>query len=280
MRAVSLSALAVVVCAPATLSQTVEFRIAERTGQTQATIPDNVLDLAIQARFNGVNSLGGYYFDMRMPGEAESRGTLARGSISNADGTYDPSITTSASVGRAGLPRQYSYFATVSPNFNGLINQSAATFTNTTDQEIGLITAYVQGPPLTGTPGIDADSDGNPDTWSGNGSGMTPANLSTAAHNASASSSYFAHNQFVDVYRFRYTLTDLSPRTLQFRLQGLLAQQFTQFVYSGGQWGAQNATTASTAIISTGLDIAVVPAPPTYGLLVFAGFVGGRRRRA
>jgi hypothetical protein len=279
MRAVSLSALAVVVCAPTVLSQTVEFRIVERTGQTQASSADNVLDLAVQARFNGTNSLGGFYFDLRLPGELESRGTLQRGAVSNADGTYDPTFGVGSTIGRAGLPRQYAYFATVNPNFNGLINQSAGTFTNTADQEIGLITAFAQGPSLLGTPGVDADSDGNPDSWSGNGSGTPPPNLATAPLPAAISSAYFAHNQFIDVYRFRYTLSDFTARTLQLRVNNIVGQQFTQFVFSSGQWGAQNSTTATTAIVSSGLDITVVPAPAALVLLTGAGLAGARRRR-
>jgi hypothetical protein len=279
MRAASLSALAVAFCAPSVLSQTVEFRIVERTGQAVASPADNVLDFAVQARFNGGPALGGFYFDLRMPGELEARGTLQRGAVSNADGTYDPSIGVGNTIGRAGLPRQYAYFATVNPNFNGLINVSAGTFTNTPDQEIGLVTAFVEGQPLLGTPGIDTDSDGNPDTWSGNGSGMTPPSLATASLNPTVGADYFAQGQFIDVYRFRYTLVDFAPRTLQVRLGAVVAQQFTQFVYSGGQWGAQNTTTASTAVITSGIDIGVVPAPAAsilggIGLLAFV-----RRRR-
>ncbi len=279
MRAASLSAVVVVACASAAHGQTVEFRIVERTSQAQASPMDPVLDLAVQARFNGTNSLGGFYFDMRMLGEQEARGTLQRAGVSNADGTYDPAFGVGTTIGRHGLARQYSYIASVSPNFNGLINVSSGSFTNTADQEIGLVTGFAQGIPLLGTPGLDADSDGNPDTWSGNGSGMTPANLATAALDPGLSASYFCHSQFIDIYRFRYTVTDFTARTLQFRLANIVAQQFTQFVYSGGQWGAQNTTSASTAVISSGVNIGVVPAPAAIGLLGIGSFVIPRRRR-
>ena len=279
MRAASLSAVVVVACASAAQGQTVEFRIVERTAQTQASPLDSALDLAVQARFNGTNSLGGFYFDMRMPGEQESRGTLEYGAISNLNGTYDPSFGVGGSVGRHGLARSYAYFATVNPNFNGLINQSGGTFTNTSDQEIGLVTAFAQGVTMLGTPGVDTNSDGNPDTWPGNGSGMTPPNLATAALDPGISAAYFGHNEFVDVYRFRYTVTDFAARTLRFRLANIVAQQFTQFVYSGGQWGAQNSTTPPTAVVSSGLDIVVVPAPAALGVLGFGSLVIARRRR-
>ena len=279
MRAASLSAIVVVACAAATHGQTVEFRVVERTGQTEASSADSVLDLAVQARFNGTNSLGGFYFDVRILGEAESRGTLARGTISNADGTYDPTLSFGSVVGRHGLARQYSYFANVNPNFNGLVNTSSGTFVNTPDQELGLVTSFVQGAPLLGTPGVDADTDGHPDTWSGNGTGATPANLTTAALNTTVASSYLGHGQFVDVYRFRYAVTDLGARTLRFRLQGVIAQQFTQLVYSGGQWGAQNTAVPSTAILSSGLDITVIPAPATLGVLGVGLLLISRRRR-
>lgn len=279
MRAASLSAVVVVACASVARGQTVEFRIVERTAQAQVSPVDPVLDLAVQARFNGANSLGGFYFDMRMLAEQEARGTLEYGAISNLDGTYDPAFGVGGSVGRHGLARSYSYFATVNPNFLGMINQSAGTFTNTPDQEIGLVTAFAQGVTMLGTPGMDTNSDGNPDTWSGNGSGMIPTNLATASLDPAISAAYFAHNEFVDVYRFRYTVTDFAVRTLQFRLLNIVAQQFTQLVYSGGQWGAQNSTTPTTAIVSSGLNIAVVPAPAIIGLLGAGMMLAARRRR-
>lgn len=279
MQAASLSAVAVVSCALAAHAQTVEFRIVERTSQTQATLLDPVLDLAVQARFNGANSLGGFYFDIRILGEQESRGSLARGGITNLDGTYDPTINTGTVVGRHGLARQYSYVATVNPNFNGLINTSSATFTNTAEQEIGLITAYAQSSPMLQTPGIDVDQDGNPDTWSGNGSGITPPNLATASMPAAVATTYFGNNQFIDVYRFRYTVTDFAARTLQFRVTGVAAEQFIQLVFSSGQWSVQNSTVSSTAIVSSGVNISVIPAPGAACLLGIGALTLTRRRR-
>ncbi len=278
MRAALFPALAVALCAPTVLGQSVTFRIVERTGQTQVNPGDSVLDLAVQARFIGQN-LGGFYFDVQMPGEAESRGTLARGNISNLDGTYDNTIGVGNSVGRSGLARQYSYFGTVNPNFNGLINTSAGTFTNTPSQEIGLITAFVEGGPLLGTPGIDLDGDGNPDTWSGNGLGVPPAVGATAPVNATAAALYFAAGQFIDVYHFRYTVTDLTPRNLHIQLNAILGQQFSQLVFSGGIWGAQNSNVASTAITNQPIDISIVPAPGAAGTLGLAGLLAARRPR-
>lgn len=279
MRAAFLSAGIVVVCASSSFAQTVEYRVVERTGQTVANALDNVLDFAVQARVNGSGSLGAFYFDMRILGEAESRGTLQRGGISNIDGTYDPAISTGSVVGRHGAARQYSYFGTVNQNFNGVINSSSGTFTNTPDQEIGLITGVVQGSPMLQTPGLDTNGDGHPDTWSGNGSGTTPTNGTTASLNPAAATAYFANNQFVDLYRFRYTLTDLSARTLQIRPLNAIAEQFTQFVFVSGQWGAQNTLTASAALQVTGIDISVVPAPGAAFLLGVGALATSRRRR-
>jgi hypothetical protein len=270
--------MAVVLCAPVVFGQTVEFRIVERTGQTQVTPLDNEVNLAVQARVTG-RSLSGFSFDIRIAGEAESQGTLERGNISNTDGTYDPGLGVGATVGRSGLARQYSYFGALNASFNGLINQSAGTFTNTADQEIGLVTGFVSGSPLLGTPGIDTDGDGNPDTWSGNGLGVPPVSGATAGLNPTAGALYFASEQFVDVYRFRYTASDLSGRVLHFQLGTMVARQFTQFVYGTGQWGAQSAATAGTAITSSGLNIEVIPAPAGACVLGLAGLVWARRRR-
>ena len=146
-------ALAVVLCAPGAFGQTVQFRLVERTGQTQASPADNVLDLAVQAKVTGAN-LGAFGFDMRIAGEAEGRGALDRGSINNPDGTYDTSFGVTSTVGRGGIARQYSYLATVNSSFNGLINTSGGTFTNGPDQEIGLVAGFVQSTPLVSTPGM------------------------------------------------------------------------------------------------------------------------------
>ena len=279
MRTAVFTAFAAASGASAAFGQSVNFRVVERTGQTVANAADSELDFAVQARCIGL-SLSRFTFNIHMPGEAESRGVLARGNISNVDGTYDSSITAGASVGRAGIARQYSYLATINPSFNGAINQSAGSFTNTPDQEIGLIAASAQGTPTLGAPGIDTDGDGNPDTWPGNGTGATPAPGATAPVNPSAALAYFANSstQYVDVYRFRYSVTDLSSRNLHVQLDAILAQVFDNWIYDTGLWGA-NTTGQASPQTMTALDIQVVPAPAGAALLGLAGIVGARRRR-
>ena len=112
---------------------------------------------------------------------------------------------------------------------------------------------------------------------------MTPPPGTTAAVNPSAAGPYFANGQFIDVYRFRYTVTDLTMRNLHFTLAVNAAQDFTQFVFGpSNQWAAQNSAVPLTNVSSTSLDISVIPAPGVAGLFALAGLGAStsRRRRA
>jgi hypothetical protein len=258
----------------------IEFRIVERTGQTMATPADNVLDFAIQARVTGGGSLSSFSFDsLRLVGEPESYGQLARGIISNGDGTYATGFGTSGTVGVAGLARTFSFDAGINASLNGVINVSAGSFTNTPDQEIGIVAANAVGSPMLATPGIDVDGDGNPDTWPGNGGGGTPPNMTHASVDPTILQTYFAQGQFIDIYRFRYTVTNFTPRTLHFATLNLGGTSFNnQLTYNNGLWGAPGDSSATWTFQAD--DLTVAPGPGIgAALAIGAGVVGLRRRR-
>ena len=240
-----------------TAAQTVEFRIVEREGQTAiSSSADAVLNMAVQARIVGGvggahgTALGNFSFDIVMPGEPDSFGTLAKCLITNLDGTYATTISVIGSVGRGGLARQYTYLAGVNGGFNGLINVSGGTFTNTPVQEIGLVTGSSAGTALLSTPGIDADADGNPDTWPGTGT--------TATLDPAIGATYFGvGGGWIDVYRFRYTATNLTSRTLRFELRGTTTQTFTGLLLSNGIWGAQLAVNTPNTATPTMVSVSV-----------------------
>ena len=242
------------------LAQTVEFRIVERTGQTQV-LPggDTVLDFAVQARVTGGppgSALGGFYFDVVLAGEPDTSGTLTRGLISNPDHTYASAFAANNAVGSGGLAAQYTYLANIVPVFNGLINLGAGTFTDTSgNQEIGLITGSSLGAPLLGTPGLDPLGEGNPATWSGYGSGATPTPGDTAPLDPAVGAAYFGLGQFIDVYRFRYTVTDPTGRQLHATLERVGAQTFAGLLAGNNSWSTQTDTLATSQISTTGLTI-------------------------
>ncbi len=253
-------------------ANTIEFRIVELTGQTQASPVDNVLDYAIQARVSGAG-LAVWGFDcLRLVGEAESASTLQTIRTSNGDGTYyaGPS-SLNAAIGLGGLARSYSRLALINGNFNGLLNVSAGTFTNTADNELGLISGTLGGSPLMQTPGVDSDFDGRPDTIA------TPLTLGTL--DPSIMSSYMAQDGFIDVYRFRVTVTDFTLRTIPITLVGGDARSFTQVSFNGTEWGPVVHAPGEDLII-TGGSFEVIPAPASVALLGLGGLVGARRRRA
>jgi hypothetical protein len=273
-------------------AQSVEFRIVERTGQLFLSSGDNVLELAVQAKVTGGN-LGAFAFDVVASGEQDTWGSLQWSRISNSDGTYFTGTPWSGgtTVGQHGMAAAYSWFASPSggnnPAFNGLINASGATFTNTPgSQEIGLITGRLMGAPMLNTPGLDPIGEGNPVTWSGYGAGNTPAFQSLAALPSALGPTYFANGQFVDIYHFNYTVSNLSTiRTLTFGLQNMHAENFTRFVYGPGLWGAQDTTVPAGSISGASLSASVsgftllIPTPGTAGVLAMVGACAVRRRR-
>lgn len=259
-------------------AQSVEFRIIERQGQT--VVPSNlgtmattdaVLNYAVQARVVGGTAgefLGNFSFDIVASGEADSYGTLAKLLISNADGTYTPNTAqvTNNAVGRGGLAAAYSYLAGISPNYNGLLNTSGGAFTNTPgSQEVGLVTGSPAGnsallvldpfgvwnPPIPFDPAITAEFLG-------------------------------AAGNFVDVYRFKYTVTTIPTSTYRaatFSLQNITAQVGTAFQLSNGLFSPVQSPASATATGST----VFIGTPPSPGVGASIGVVamltGIRRRR-
>ncbi len=224
-------------------AQTVEFRVVERTGRAVVTGPgDAELNLAVQGRVvggSGLTALAGFSFNIRLVGEPESAGILERGLISNVDHTYTSAIGVSSVVGRGGVASTYTYLAAINPSFNGSINRTSGTFVNGPDQEIGLVTGDALGQSLLGTPGVDADSDGNPDTWVGNGTGGTPTSGTLVALDPAIGSEYFgASGAWIDVYRLRYVIGSFAARTLVFRLERISAATCSGLTFTAGVWGA------------------------------------------
>lgn len=244
-------------------AQSVEFRIVEREGQSGVASPfgamatsDNVLNFAVQARVVGGSAtefLAEFAFDIVGTGEPDSSGTLAKLLVSNADGTYaaNPGQTTSTIVGRGGLSAIYAALAMQNATFNGVVNTSSGTFTNTAGaQEIGLISGSASGAPLLLL--TDLNQDGNPDTYPGSGT-IAPMSPSVA-------SAYLgAGGNFVDVYRFKYTTSVATARTITFHLSGIGVRTASDLVLLNGTWRARNplvrASSASQiqiAVSSTG----------------------------
>lgn len=288
------AAIALVAAAGAVHAQTVEFRIVERRGQTQwnttqpTSVPanDNLLDFAVQARVvGGAQNLGIGNFNFNVvttSGEAESRGTLARAKISNAGtGAYDTNpatmFNTNSTLGQGGLAATYIYLAGINGAFNGVINSNSGTYVNNpAEQDIGLVTgAPIGGSLLTtfGAGGLtDANGDPVPDTWTDG----TTAPLDSALANTFLG----ANGNFIDLYHFRYTITNNTlDRVIHFAITGAAAQTFSSLASSSGVWGPAGITDA-TVNVGQGLDFhVIVPAPASAALLGLGGLMAARRRR-
>ncbi len=287
------TAIALVAAAGAVHAQSVEFRIVERRGQTSwtpattlAPLNDGVLDLAVQARVVGGTAgrgIGNFNFNVTTTsGEAESRGSLARARISNTGtGTYNTSATQydlSSTLGQGGLAATYIYLAGINGAFNGVINSSSGTYTNNAaEQDIGLITGAPIGGSLLTTFGsagvVDANGDPVPDTYPGTG---TTATLD----NALANTYLGANGNFVDLYHFRYTITNSTiDRTIVFAITGAAAQTFGSLASSSGVWGPAGITDATVSVGSPLSFRVIVPAPASAALLGLGGLMAARRRR-
>ena len=259
-----------------TLAQpSVEFRVVERTGKMLVdTSSDPTFNFTVQARVVGGSSnqfLGNFAFDIAGVGEADANGSLSKLLISNADGTYaaNPAQLNNNSVGRGGMAAMYTYLAGISPTFNGLINSSGGPFSNTPgSQEIGVITGSPTGGSLLLL--TDTAGSGNPDTYSGSGS--------TAPIDPVIAQTYMgAGGNFVDLYRFKYTLTNFTQRQVTFTLTNLRAQIGSALQLSNGVWGPTQENAVAT---SAGVSVNVVPTSTTAATLGLAGLIAARRRRA
>jgi MYXO-CTERM domain-containing protein len=277
-------------------AQSVEFRIVEEaqtpnnsvvigTGTgTNLSSSNTFGNYAVQARVTAGaagSALGGFSFDIVIPGEPDSNGTMAKLHISNSDGTYWTGAGgVVSSVGIGGLAKTFTYLAGLNGAFNGQINTSSGTFTNQPgQQEIGLVTASATGSALLGTPGMDPGFESNPSTWSGYGTGTSPNSGDTASLDPALAGPYFAAGQFIDVYRFRYTTSNFTGRTFNITLANPAAQAFNQFLFNNGSWGPQATTVAAGSVTVTPLSVTVTPAPASAALLGLGGLVAARRRR-
>jgi hypothetical protein len=270
------SMLAAAALTAAAGAQTVEFRIVEEalSGDASTVIaapPSQGTTLgvsnlagnyAVQARVTagpGGVALGGFDFDIVILNEADANGQLVKMRISNPDGSYfTGSPALNAAVGTGGLARTYTYLAGINAAFNGQINTSLGTFSNNpAQQEIGLITASASGSALLGVPNMDPSGEGNVGTWSGYGLGATPLGGATASIDPTLGPTYFAQGQFIDINRFRYTISDTTGRTLNITLDHASAQVFSNFLFNNGSWGPQAATVDAGSVTVTPLVVTV-----------------------
>ncbi len=267
------AAAAILVFAGIASGQSVEFRIFERQGQTSVpSIPgttpttDTVLNYAVQARVVGGTAgefLGNFSFDIVASGEADSYGTLAKLLISNADGTYNEhGAVTNNAVGRGGLACTP---LGISPNYNGLLNTSGGVFTNTPgSQEIGLVT----GSPAGNSALLVLDPGG---IWNP----PIPFDPAITAEFLGAS------GNFVDVYRFKYTVTTIPTSTYRaatFSLQNITAQVGTGFQIFNGVFTPVQSPASATATGST-VFIGTPPSPGVGASLGVVAMLRGIRRR-
>lgn len=253
-----------------------EYQVVERTGQTVVDANDNVLDFAVRVRVT--NSATAMYAGggliVRMPGEAESGGTLARGIISNTDGTYSNAIGVFAPGTASGVAASYRYLVGINSAFNGGINANVGpVLHNPAIQDIVGIAPSPGGDSFVNTPGLFTF---DPDT----GEAIGPAGnmVPTAIGDA-----YFgARGNWIDIYRFRYTVTDFTPRVVPVNaVPDGNGKWFDTITQTDGTWGTQTlGNDVTPANVTTfGATFQVIPAPAS-ALVLGAGVLGlGRRRR-
>lgn len=255
----------------------VEIRVREMTGQSVASPSDPTLNFTVEARVVGEanRGLGDVSFDVRFSGEAESAGTFSRLRISEADGSYYQGAPTTSTTGAGfvGWARQYRYLVNLNSVYNGSINQSIGPFTNTPDQELGYLLGTARGTEFLAPTGIIVESQTNP-------SGYEAA--SGAARIASLNTWFGANGNWIELYRFRYTVLNFSQRALDMRLNtGLVASVFSELVQGGSggsDWsvftlGGSRIPTVTTPTLS------VIPSPALSGAMCLAGLAGMIRRR-
>jgi hypothetical protein len=258
----------------------VELRIVERTGQMVASPSDKVLNFAVQGRVLDPGSqvgIGGFAFAIIFNGEAPTAGTLARDPISLIDGQYFGGTTGAPEGSFIGVARQYQYLVGLDGRFNGLINASGGGWTQTPSTDIGLISGLAAGQYLLGTPGVDTDLDGAPDTSSGEEAVLAGPIMS----------SYFgAGGNWIDLYRFRYTVSSFTARTLDVHLVSTSSDPdpsaflFTKLESVDGSWGMVGAQVSVVQDDIQGVHVMVVPAPGCVAMgAMAASMVFGRRRR-
>jgi MYXO-CTERM domain-containing protein len=281
-RTAVLSACIVAGIAGAAQAASVEFQIVERRGQVAWTgtaqpagTNDAILNFSVLARVVGGlpgEALGNFGFDI-VSNDGTGSGTFFKGSISNADGTYNTGATqynNNATVGRGGLSTIYSYLAGINPNFNGLINTDGGSFVqNPAVEDLGLVTGSPTGGALLAL--ADTQGTGNPDTYSGSGD-SAPLDPQLAFDFLGAD------NHFVAVYNFNYVLSSNAIRAVTFSIANAQAQTFASLALANGVWGPANPVNA-TAVLANGATVLVTPAPGAAALLGLGGLLAARRRR-
>lgn len=263
------------IAAPALGVAGLEFRVVERTGQTLVDGADNVLDYAIQVRVTGATNLyyGGGGLTAQMPGEAESAGALARGSISNSDATYFPGVGVGVPGTVSGIAAPYRYLVNLNTSFNGVINANNGPVShNPAYQDIISISPFPGGSALLATPGLFGTDENTGDLIPPPG-GVPPAAIGNA---------YFGGNgNFIDLYRFRYTVSDLTtPRTIPVTVALNEQRLFSQLSLVDNVWGAMLGDALSPSALSiTPASFTVVPAPGCAFVCGALGLAATRRRR-
>jgi len=272
---VLVAAGAAMVIAAQAFGSDVVFRIVERTNQTVVTVADSVTEFSIQARVSGAGLATWGITSVQLVNDPESRANFFRMRISNPDGTYyagAPQINNI--VGQGGVAASYSFLASVNAALNGSFNTNSGSFINGPDNEIGEVGGACVGPGFLGTPGVDTDGDGRPD--------VVPAAATTGVLPSAIMQEYFAQNTFIDIYRFRVAFTDLTPRSVNLRLNDLSARTFSQIGQSGNQvlWGGLQ-DGEGAAITSIGWTLQIVPTPGASCAIGLGGLgaAGYRRRR-
>lgn len=264
--------------ASAATAALVEVRIVERTGQVVADAADPQLDFAVQVRVNSsTRALSNPVFGLRLFGEAQSRGQFSFGRISRLDDRMYTSEVGGPGPGfESGLAAQYRYNVDINSAFNGLINANGGPWTQGPDQDIGLVFGRSLGARLVQTPGLDADGDEVPDT--------AAPGATTAVVPGEILSAYFAQQNWIDVYRFRYRVIDLSPRVLDLRVLDdpsifAMAVFNGEIVLGNGVWGQFVESVPRSEIAVTNWTGTVIPAPSVGGMILMCAVVGARRRR-
>jgi hypothetical protein len=289
------SAVALLALAGAAHAQPVQLGFRTRTNviPTVSGAATAVIDIAVTAHVTGGRALAGFDFDIGLAGESQSWGTLQVARIRNTGNTaYNPdgaAWPAGAAVGQFGVAASYSYLPGLQPpKFNGNVNSSIGTFTdNPNEHEIGLIGGLSSGNALLQTPGVDDDGtlgfDNNPDTWAGPAGGI-PTEGDAFGPNAALSpavgSAYFAQGSTIDIYHFKYTVTNFTERDIVFQIRNAHASTFSQFQFSYANdiWGIDS--TAENTVGTNSMTIHVTPTPSTVALLGLGGLVAVRRRRA
>lgn len=237
--------------------QTVEFRMREMTGQSSFNNSwDLTLDFVIEARVVGaagpigIASFGLMFFSWA----GENAGTFARLRINNADQSIFTGAPTISTTGGGMTGVAYPFRALVAQNVsnNGVINPlvSATGFTNTLCAgELSGVRGSTGSTFLLNT--LDKDFDGIPDTSPLNGSGqVVPDGTIVALDSATSDQSFGSNNNFVQLYRFRYTLA--SPTGIpNLTLTGHVSELPTLFTHvqkTANGWQPVPIPAASTSI--------------------------------